>query len=107
MSDSAKGSSVLGTLSICRRAGKLVGGTDEVKNTVKRGEARLVILTSDVSEKSRKDMAFICERHKTAIATVPETMFDIAEGVGKRYGVMAITDKGFAQSILKKLSQGM
>ena len=94
---------IKGTLSICRRAGKLIGGMDEVKGTCRRKEAKCVLITSDFSEKSRSEIAFECERTKTPMLDIPDTMFDIAEAVGKRYGVMSITDKGFADAIIKKL----
>lgn len=97
-------SDIKGTLSICRRAGKLIGGMDEVKASVRRREARLVLVTRDTSEKSREEIAFECKRYNIALEDIPETMFEIAESVGKRFGVMSVTDRGFAESIIKKLS---
>lgn len=97
-------SDIKGTLSICRRAGKLIGGMDEVKASCRKKEAQCVLITSDFSEKSRSEIAFECERSKTPIVDIPDTMFDVAEAVGKRYGVMSVTDKGFAKAIMKKLN---
>ncbi len=96
-------SAVMGTLSMCRKAGKLILGMDEVKNTVRKREARLVLLTSDLSEKSRREMEFLCGRFGTQILTLTDTMLDLADGVGKRCGILCVTDKGFADSIRKKL----
>lgn len=95
---------IKGTLSICRRAGKLIGGMDEVKASCRKKEARCVLVTSDFSEKSRAEIAFECERHSVPLLDIPDTMFDIANAVGKRFGVMAVTDKGFADAIRKKLA---
>ena len=97
-------SDIKGTLSICRRAGKLIGGMDEVKASCRKKEAQCVLITSDFSEKSRSEIAFECERTKTPMLDIPDTMFDIAETVGKRYGVMSVTDKGFAKAIMKKIN---
>lgn len=97
-------SDIMGTLSICRRAGKLIGGMDEVKSSCRKKEARCVLMTSDFSEKSRAEITFECNRAKIPAYDIPDTMFDIANAVGKRYGVMAVTDKGFADSIVKKLN---
>lgn len=97
-------SDIKGTLSICRRAGKLIGGMDEVKASCRKKESQCVLITSDFSEKSRSEIAFECERTKTPMLDIPDTMFDIAETVGKRYGVMSVTDKGFAKAIMKKLN---
>ena len=94
---------IKGTLSMCRRAGKLIGGMDEVKACCRKKEARCVLVASDFSEKSRREIAFECERSKTPLLDIPDTMFDIADAIGKRYGVMAITDKGFAEAVMKKI----
>lgn len=94
---------ISGTLSICRRAGRLILGMDEVKTSVKKKEARLVLITDDFSENSRKEITFVCERYGVPARVVGLTMYDIADTVGKRCGVMAIADKGFAESVEKKL----
>lgn len=94
---------IKGTLSMCRRAGKLIGGMDEVKACCRKKEAKCVLITSDFSEKSRGEIAFECNRSGVPILDIHDTMFDIADCVGKRYGVMAITDKGFAEAVMKKL----
>ena len=96
---------ISGTLSICRRAGKLTGGADEVKSAVLRHEARLVILSSDLSENTRRDIARLCEREGVKRADIDYTMDDVSDAVGKRWGILAITDSGFAKSVLKKLSE--
>ncbi len=95
---------IKGTLSICRRAGKLIGGADEVKAACRRKEARLVIAASDISGKSLKEIKFICDREKAPLAVAPETADDFGACIGKRWAVVAITDPGFAKAILKKLS---
>ena len=43
---------ITGTLTICRKAGKLTGGMDEVKNCCRRGDAYGVIVSSDISDNS-------------------------------------------------------
>ena len=96
---------ITGTLSMCRRAGKLVGGMDEVKNTCRRKEAKCVLLASDFSENSRKEIERICVKEKIPLIVMSESMDDIGYTVGKRFGVMSVTDTGFAKSILKKLAQ--
>ena len=45
---------ILGTLGLCRRAGKLVFGFDAVADEVKNPKSKVygVVLASDISEKS-------------------------------------------------------
>ncbi len=95
---------ISGTLSICRRAGRLVGGADEVKSSVSRREARLVLLSADLSENSAADIKRLCGRENIACLNIPMTMDGISEAVGKRWGIIAVTDAGFAKSLIRKLS---
>lgn len=94
---------ITGTLSVCRRAGMLTCGTDEVKSSCRRKEARLVLMTSDFSERSKRDISDLCERLGINAVTISQSMDDIGYAVGKRFGVMSVSDKGFAEAILKKL----
>ena len=96
---------IKGTLSMCRRAGMLVCGMDEVKNTCRRNEAKCVLIARDFSDNSRKEIERICVKEKIPILNIGESMDDIGECIGKRFGVMSVTDKGFAKAIIKKLSQ--
>lgn len=98
-------SDIKGTLSMCRRAGMLVGGMDEVKNTCRRKEAKCVLIAADFSDNSRKAIERICVKEKIPLITISESMDDIGSTVGKRFGVMSVTDAGFAKAILKKLAQ--
>lgn len=97
---------IKGTLSICRRAGKLIGGMDEVKNSVRRREARVVLTASDFSEKSRKEIERLCGSLNIPLFNISENMDDIGYCVGKRYGVMSICDAGFAKAVREKLGVG-
>ena len=92
-----------GILSICRRAGKVVGGMDEVKASVAKGNAKIVLCASDISDNSRREIAFRCDKYGVKIYDVPETMSEISDAVGKRFGILAIEDKGFSEAIVKRL----
>lgn len=97
-------SDISGTLSICRRAGMLVTGSDEVKNSVKRKTAKLVITASDLSPKSFKEISRVCEIYDVPLIAAAETVDDFSECLGKRFGILSVTDRGFAESLRKKLS---
>lgn len=96
---------IKGTLSMCRRAGMLVGGMDEVKNTCRRKEAQCVLIARDFSDNSRKEIERLCAKEKIPLLNISESMDDIGECIGKRFGVLSVTDRGFAKAILRKLSQ--
>lgn len=94
---------ILGTLGLCRRAGKLVSGFDAVADEVKNPKSKVygVILASDISEKTEKEVRFICGKFKVPVETVNATLDEIGGVMGKRTGVIAILDKGLFKSVTK------
>lgn len=98
-------SNKMGLITMCRKAGKLKLGMDMVKNACKNGEAFGVFTASDFSEKSLKEIKFVCSRENIPVYSLGITMDDILYGLGKRVGVMAITDSGFCKSCIKDLKQ--
>ena len=46
------------TISLCRRAGKLQMGFDQVKDAVSTGEVKAVFVAADLSDKSKKEVCF-------------------------------------------------
>lgn len=98
-------SNKLGLLTMCRKAGKLKLGMDMIKTSCKNGEAVAVFVASDFSPKSLKEVKFTCNRENVPIYSLGITMDEIWHGLGKKVGVMAIIDSGFAKSCAKGLEQ--
>lgn len=98
-------SNKLGLLSMCRKAGKLKLGMDMVKSSCKSGEAVVVLTASDFSPKSLKEVKFTCNRENVPVYSLEMSMDDILYGLGKKVGVIAVTDSGFAKSCVKDLKQ--
>jgi ribosomal protein L7Ae-like RNA K-turn-binding protein len=90
-----------GLLSICRKAGKLKCGMDIVKSACESGEAKAVFVTSDLSAKSLKEIRFSCAKNSVKIYRLDMTMQDAAAAMGKKSGIFAVTDGGFAKSFAK------
>lgn len=87
---------ILSTIGLCKRAGKLITGFDAV--TADLDKAAGVIITSDLSEKTKKEIAYHCGKHNTKLTeinnTLDITMTDIEGILGRKTGIMAITDGG-------------
>ena len=94
-----------GLLGICRKAGKLKLGMDMAKAACGAGEAKAVLAASDVSEKSLKEIRFHCGRNGVKLYALGMTMDRMAEVIGKRTGILAVTDAGFAKSFAKGLTE--
>lgn len=95
---------LLSTVSLCKRAGKLQLGFDQVKEAVLKGEAKLVLTAADLSEKSRKGIELLCGAENIESFVVPVTMDEFDYEIGKRTGIIAVTDPGFAGKLKSMLT---
>ena len=90
---------LLGALSLCRKAGKLRLGGDVVRQEARTGGAKLVLLTSDVAERSARQTAAACQEGKVPLRRLPLDMGELSRVAGKEYGILAVCDAGFARMI--------
>lgn len=90
---------ILSTLSLCRRASKLVCGFDLVKQAVINQKVYIVLLASDLSPKTKKEVEFVCNSRQIGVLTLPATIDEIWYSVGKRAGVLAVTERGLAEKL--------
>lgn len=95
----------MGLITMCRKAGKLVMGMDMVKDACNTGTAKAVFASTDFSTKSLKEVKFACYKNNVKLYSLGIEMDDICEGLGKRTGVIAILDGGFAKACAKGLEQ--
>lgn len=96
---------ITGSLSMCRRAGKLTLGMDEVKNACRGRRACGVLVASDISKKSLREIGYVCATEEVAIYDTEMTMDEIGACLGKVYAIIAVTDSGFMKSMAKKLKK--
>ena len=96
---------ILGTIGLCIRAGKLVHGFDAVMAEIKdnAGKVSGVLTASDLSEKTKKEVAFHCEKAGVGVTEIPETLDELKQATGKRTGVFAVLDDGLYGSIIKNI----
>ena len=92
----------LTTIGLCRRAGKLIYGFDAVVGEMKAKPDGMggVLITSDLSEKTKKEVRFECEKHGIKLTEIAGTLDDIKNIIGKRTGVLAVLDEGLYRSIV-------
>ncbi len=97
---SLKMSSISGLLSICRKAGKLVMGFDPMKDALAGGKAQAVIVASDISPKTEKEVRFFSGKKEIPVAKTSMTLNDVYYALGKKAGILTICDKGFAEKAI-------
>ncbi len=85
-------------LTICEKSGKLTKGFDVSGEAIKQQKAACVMITEDISPKTLKEINFMClNKPWIKILYIPFRMDDIKQSIGKKVGVMAVCDKGFAK----------
>ncbi len=94
---------LLSLLGIARRAGRLSLGFDPAADTMKKGRTNLLLLAADLSGNSRKSVLQEAERTNTKSIVLDRTMAELGAAVGKNVGIIAVNDRGFADSIEKMI----
>ncbi|MCR4925664.1 MAG: ribosomal L7Ae/L30e/S12e/Gadd45 family protein [Clostridiales bacterium] len=89
----------LGLLGIARRASKLSLGHDAAVTSIKKGKAKLCLLSSDASERLEKEFNYLLENKKIKIIRHDYSMDELNFAISSRAGVLTVDDDGFAQRI--------
>lgn len=87
-------------LSLARKAGKLVWGFDSVKARLDK-DTVLVMFASDLSEGSRRRLERLATEKGVPCVDVGLSLDELWYYIGKRAGILALTDRGFAQKALE------
>ena len=96
---------VLNLLGLMRKAGAIQIGEMNSGTACREGKAKLLLLAQDASENAVSRAESFVFGRRTLLITVPFTKAEIAEKVGSGACAMAaITDLGFANAFLSKLS---
>lgn len=92
---------LLTLLGFCRKAGKLVVGTGRVTELIQKGGYALVLVASDISSKSEKELRFAAAKGKAVVERVNFTTAQISKAIGTPAGIVATADDGFCKAILQ------
>ena len=92
---------ILTLLGFCRKAGKLVAGTEKVTELVKKGVSCLVMLSNDISAKTEKELKYHAEGGKVVFIRLDFDRETVAHATNTTAGVLATTDEGFQKAILQ------
>lgn len=90
---------LLSMLGLCRRAGKLIVGSDIAEDAVYSGKAVLVIAASDASQRTVKKLFSAAHMCNVKSLVLNRTKDQLGVAVGKYCAVAAIEDAGFAKKI--------
>lgn len=89
-------------LGLAQRAGKAVSGDFAVKEALKGGKAKLLILASDIAPNTKKELLFLAEEAGVQVIE-GETKAELGEAIGKApRASVAITDGNFVRLLTGK-----
>ena len=98
-------SNYLGLLGLARRAGMLAVGDESARVSLQSKKARVLLMASDASERTKETFSFISENMDIPYIEVSENREELGNALGKRpVAAVAVCDLGFAAAIVKKLS---
>ena len=95
----------LSLLGLARKAGKLEMGADPAAEALQKGKAFLILLAGDLSRRSARKAADAASQKNIPVLQAPWGMDEAADALGKRAGILAVCDRGFAEKLTALLSR--
>ena len=92
-------------LGLAYRARKVVSGEGTVIQTIRKGQAKLVLLSNDASDRTKKTITDKCLYYNVPITLVDDRT-TLGEAIGKAERVViAVTDPGFSDKLKAMFDQ--
>ncbi len=97
---------IYGLIGLATRARKIAYGNDAVMDCLKQKKAKLVVITEDASEKTRKNMQYVCKKNNVKIIIFGKKD-KLSHIIGKdNKVVIALKEKNIADEIEKRFYGG-
>lgn len=96
----------LNLIQFAAKAGKLSYGTHATEWAVTAKKAKLVCAANDISAKSVKELKFKASKAEIPVIILEATDSQTLSGaIGKKCGIIAVNDAGFAKAITERIAQ--
>ena len=89
-------------LGLATKAGKLSFGMNAAVSSILTNKAKLLIVSGEISAKSRKEIIFHATKKNVPVKVFEE--FDIqtlSDAVGRKCGIISVNDSAFADALTK------
>ena len=98
---------ILTLLGFAAKAGKLSYGFDATKTALSQKKAKLVLIATDISPKSQKEVLFFGDKFKIkAIILNDYSIETISHAVGRKCGIISVNDASFGDGLLSAINVG-
>jgi large subunit ribosomal protein L30e len=71
--------------------GRILFGTEQAIKMIKTGEAKLIIVASNVDKRTREDMEYYCGLSDTSVFEYPGTAVELGTLCGKPFVISVLT----------------
>ena len=96
---------LLNLIGLAKKAGKLEVGEEPVGAAARSKHARLILNASDAADNTRRRALHFGEAGECICLEIPPTKEDLGRALGRTScALLALTDIGFAEAIVKKLA---
>ena len=96
----------LGLIGLSAKAGKVESGADAVEEIIKKRKAKLVIVSEDAAERTKKNFEFLCAKFNI-LYIVYGNKDDLSKTIGKsNKAVIGIKEQNLAEEIYKVICGG-
>lgn len=93
-------------LGLAMRSGSVSSGAMAVENSMLRNRACLLIVSNDISEKTKESLIAACRKHKIPWLTAGDK-YRLGNAVGKAYRVaITVNERGIAKAIMEAFAAG-
>lgn len=97
---------ILTLLGFASKAGKLSFGFASSKEMINLKKARLIIVASDISDKSRKEIRFAAEKAGVGVIELESAdQITISHAVGRSCGIVSVNDSSFASAVAEEFGR--
>ncbi len=97
---------VLSLLGFASKSGNLSFGADAARESLARKRSRLILVASDLSAKSRKEMCYFAARAGVEVLDTGVEMEALYHATGHKGGILSVNDSGFAAAIKGGMAYG-
>lgn len=73
---------------------------NETLTSLKKGKSKLIVVASDISPKSQKEVNFFSHNKDIRVITLEgASIKTVSDAVGRKCGIISVNDSGFADAI--------
>ncbi len=91
---------LLSFLGITKKSGNIIFGMDSVKEKIRDGNICLVLLASDISKNSLKEILAFTDEYNVKTLVINHTKEDLGTAIGKYAAILGISNENFSKKII-------